>query len=179
MAVTIAEPRPHGARRPWRLTSARRTPARVASNTVLVLIGLCFLLPLGWLVLASVDPAATLAVRVPGQVSTENFEAVLSTDRTFRPLWNSVVLSGGCALITVVVAILAAYPLSRYRMRFNKPFLYSVLFGTGLPITPMMVPRATPTRHHRRFIGCSATAKPCIRPDTTSMAKAGAPRARA
>jgi multiple sugar transport system permease protein len=113
---------------------------RFISNIVLVTIGLCFLLPLGWLVLASVDEAATLTVGIPGHVSTANFEAVLTTDRTFRPLWNSIVLSGGCALITVVVAVLAAYPLSRYRMRFNKPFLYSVLFGTGLPITAMMVP---------------------------------------
>ncbi|NDL55507.1 carbohydrate ABC transporter permease [Phytoactinopolyspora mesophila] len=140
MPVTVTELKSPGARRRWQLTSARRAPARMASNTILILIGLCFLLPLGWLVLASVDPAATLAVRVPGQLSTENFEAVLSADRTFRPLWNSVVLSGGCALITVVVAILAAYPLSRYRMRFNKPFMYGILFGTGLPITAMMVP---------------------------------------
>jgi multiple sugar transport system permease protein len=56
------------------------------------------------------------------------------------PLMNSVFLAGGCALITVSVAVLAAYPLSRYRMRVNKPFLYGVLFGTCLPITAMMVP---------------------------------------
>ena len=36
--------------------------------------------------------------------------------------------------------MLAAYPLSRYRMRFGKYFLYSVLFGTCLPITAIMVP---------------------------------------
>src|SRR5687768_13995330 len=35
-------------------------------------------------------------------------------------------------------------------------------------ITPMIVPSATPTRHHSRFIGCSATANPCISPEKTS-----------
>src|SRR5688572_18966930 len=35
-------------------------------------------------------------------------------------------------------------------------------------ITPMIVPSATPTRHHNRFIGCTATANPCIRPEKTS-----------
>ena len=49
-------------------------------------------------------------------------------------------LSAGSGAITVVVAVLAAYPLSRYRMRFGKYFLYTVLFGTCLPITAIMVP---------------------------------------
>src|ERR671914_2371643 len=35
-------------------------------------------------------------------------------------------------------------------------------------ITPITVPSATPTRHHSRFIGCSATANPCISPERTS-----------
>ena len=51
-----------------------------------------------------------------------------------------MLLSGGTAVVTVLAAVLAAYPLSRYQMRFNKPFLYVVLFGTCLPITAMMVP---------------------------------------
>jgi multiple sugar transport system permease protein len=51
-----------------------------------------------------------------------------------------MVLATGCSIVTVVVAILAAYPLSRYRMRVNKPFMYGILFGTCLPITAMMVP---------------------------------------
>ncbi len=42
--------------------------------------------------------------------------------------------------MTVVIAVLAAYPLSRYRSRFNQPYLYSILFGTCLPITAIMVP---------------------------------------
>ncbi|KFF59990.1 sugar ABC transporter permease, partial [Cryobacterium sp. MLB-32] len=40
----------------------------------------------------------------------------------------------------ILVALLAAYPLSRYQARFNKPFMYGVLFATGLPITAIMVP---------------------------------------
>jgi multiple sugar transport system permease protein len=93
-----------------------------------------------WLVLASVDANASLAVAIPSKPTLENFQKVLTPDLAFIPLWNSVLLSGGSALVTVVVAVLAAYPLSRYRSRFNKPFLYGILFGTCLPITAMMVP---------------------------------------
>ncbi|WP_308202045.1 carbohydrate ABC transporter permease [Rathayibacter rubneri] len=113
---------------------------RTLSNTVLLVIGACFALPLLWLVLASIDAAPTLSVRLPTVLTLENFRSVLTPELTFGPLGNSVLLSGGAALLTVVLGLLAAYPLSRYRMRITKPFLYGILFGTCLPITAMMVP---------------------------------------
>lgn len=122
------------------MTSPSRRSLRAVSNGVLLLIGAAFALPLVWLVLASVDERATLSIKLPDAVSLQNFVDVMTPEKAFVPLLNSLVLSGGCALITVVVAVLAAYPLSRYRMRINKPFLYGVLFGTCLPITAMMVP---------------------------------------
>lgn len=122
------------------LTSPRGRGLRIIANLVVALIGVCFLLPLLWLVLAAFDENATLAIRLPEAWSIANFAAVLTPDLAFVPLANSVLISGGCAVITVVVAVLAAYPLSRYRLRMNQPFLYGVLFGTCLPITAMMVP---------------------------------------
>ncbi len=110
------------------------------SNVVLLVIAVCFAVPLLWLVLASLDTQASLSVKLPSQFTLDNFAKVLTPELSFIPLANSLLLSGGTAVVTVVVAILAAYPLSRYKMRVNKPFLYSILFGTGLPITAMMVP---------------------------------------
>lgn len=123
-----------------RLTSPRGRGLRIVASAVLALIAVAFALPLVWIVLASVDPAATLSVQWPERVSLENFAAVLTPELAFIPLLNSVLLSAGCALVTVVCAVLAAYPLSRFRLRINQPFLYGILFGTCLPITAMMVP---------------------------------------
>ena len=122
------------------LSSPSGRSLRVTSNTLLVVIGLIFALPMLWLLLASFDGGATLAVSWPKNFTLENFTKVLTPELAFLPLWNSFILSAGSALVTVVFAVLAAYPLSRYRSRFNKPFLYGVLFGTCLPITAMMVP---------------------------------------
>jgi multiple sugar transport system permease protein len=122
------------------MTSPGGRTMRGVSNTVLIVIGVCFALPLLWLLFASFDPRATLTVAWPSQLTLQNFASVLTPDLAFIPLWNSLLLSGGCAIITVVVAILAAYPLSRYTMRVNKPYMYGILFGTCLPITAMMVP---------------------------------------
>ncbi|WP_159797209.1 carbohydrate ABC transporter permease [Puerhibacterium puerhi] len=113
---------------------------RATTTAVLALIGVCFLLPLGWILLASFDARGTLVVRLPQEWSLQNFAEVLTPELAWRPLWNSFLLSAGTGLLTVVAAVLAAYPLSRYQSRLNKPFLYTVLFGTCLPITAMMVP---------------------------------------
>ncbi len=113
---------------------------RVFNNTVLLIIAACFVLPLIWMLLAALDTTAGLSVRLPESPSVANFTAILNPKTTFIPLLNSLILSFGSATVTVLVAMLAAYPLSRHRSRFNKPFMYGILFGTGLPITAMMVP---------------------------------------
>lgn len=122
------------------VASPRRRTGRLLVTLALVLVGVAFLVPLAWIVLASLDPAATVSVKLPETVTTDNFSQILTWEATFRPLWNSLVLSLGTGIVTVLASVLAAYPLSRYQMRFRKPFLYAILFGTCLPITAMMVP---------------------------------------
>jgi len=126
--------------RPVSVASPKKSVTRFLANAVLVVIGACFLLPLCWLIFASVDNWATYQTRFPEEFSLDNFAAVLTPELTFLPLWNSLIISVGTAAITIVAALLAAYPLSRYQARFNKPFMYGVLFATGLPITAIMVP---------------------------------------
>jgi multiple sugar transport system permease protein len=136
MTATAATPRTM----PTTVASPRKATAAILANIVLIVIALCFLLPLAWLVLASLDVKASYQTQIPERLSLDNFAAVFNADLTFRPLWNSLLLSGGTAVVTVLASVLAAYPLSRYAMRFNKPFMYGVLFGTCLPITAIMVP---------------------------------------
>ena len=126
--------------RPVSVASPKKSVTRFLANAVLVVIGACFLLPLCWLIFASVDNKATYQTKFPEEFSLDNFAAVLTPELTFLPLWNSLIISVGTAAITIVAALLAAYPLSRYQARFNKPFMYGVLFATGLPITAIMVP---------------------------------------
>ncbi len=126
----------HGNRRRPRLTG------RLAASAVLLLIAAMFIVPLLWVLLAAVngDPAQGVSISWPHPLTMGNFRAVLNTDTTYRPLLNGAVLCGGGTLITVACATLAAYPLSRYRSRLKRPFLMTILFSTGLPITAIMVP---------------------------------------
>jgi multiple sugar transport system permease protein len=122
------------------LTAARRGPSRVAVYLALLVVALVFVLPFGWLLVASVQPGAALSAHVSWSFSTANFRAVLNADTIFQPMLNSLLISGGTALVTVAAATLGAYPLSRYQSRFGRSFLYTILFSTGLPITAVMVP---------------------------------------
>ncbi len=123
-----------------RTLPSRRTTHRLAADAGLLAVAAAFVLPLAWVILSSLDPDADLRVKLPEGVTLDNFDAVLTPDITFTPLLNSLLLCGGGTALTVACAALAAYPLSRFRSRFNRPFLLTILFATCLPITAIMVP---------------------------------------
>ncbi|MEV7197873.1 carbohydrate ABC transporter permease [Streptomyces sp. NPDC093510] len=119
---------------------SRRTKHRLAADAGLLFVAAAFVLPLAWVVLSSFDPKADLRVRLPDSLTLDNYDQVLTPEITFTPLLNSLLLCGGGTLLTVVCAALAAYPLSRYKSRLNRPFMLTILFATSLPITAIMVP---------------------------------------
>ncbi|GHA59611.1 sugar ABC transporter permease [Streptomyces tendae] len=139
LAPRPASRTPRAARR-TAAPAARRNRRRAAADTGLLVVAAAFVLPLAWVVLSALDPHASLRVKVPDGVTLDNFDAILTSEITFTPLLNSLILCGGATLLTVVCAALAAYPLSRFRSRLNRPFLLTILFATSLPITAIMVP---------------------------------------
>lgn len=140
--MSVTEPRVKVAtpRRQVAVASPRKSTASIMSTVILIVIGALFLVPLFWIVLASLDANAGVSVKLPEHWTLQNFTAVMTTDLAWRPLLNSALISMGTAIVTVAFSVLAAYPLSRFEMRFKKPFMYSILFGAGLPVTAMMVP---------------------------------------
>lgn len=138
--VSEAPPRRRQAAASAPTTVSSRWVSRGVVNGILLLIAACYLVPLLWVVLAAFNPDAGPAVEWPAVWALDNFGAVLNEETTYRPMLNGLILCGGATIITIICAVLAAYPLSRYRSRFKRPFLLTVLFMTGLPITAIMVP---------------------------------------
>ncbi|MFG2503478.1 carbohydrate ABC transporter permease [Streptomyces sp. NPDC048441] len=130
----------HTVKSPSRKLSSRRTTRRLAADAGLLVVAAAFILPLAWVILSSLDTNADLKVKVPDGITLDNYDAVLTPEITFTPLLNSLLLCGGGTLLTVVCAALAAYPLSRFKSRLNRPFMLTILFATSLPITAIMVP---------------------------------------
>lgn len=107
---------------------------------ILTVIGILFLLPLLWVMVASVDPNANSSLKVPDTFTFNNFKSILADPVNIRAFIIGLLLSLGQGLLVVLVAGLAAYPLSRYQMKYKKHFLFTILFMTSLPITAVMVP---------------------------------------
>lgn len=119
---------------------SRATRQRFAADLGLLVVVGAFVLPLMWLLFASVDTDPSMKVAPPSSLTLDNFSAVLTDEITFTPMLNSLLLCGSATLMTVTCASLAAYPLSRYKARFSRPYLLTILFSTCLPITAVMVP---------------------------------------
>ncbi|MFC7381156.1 carbohydrate ABC transporter permease [Sphaerisporangium rhizosphaerae] len=117
-----------------------RVAARTAALLSLLVITLAFVGPFLWVLLASVQPEANLTAEPSLAFSLRNFSEVLTWETIYLPVLNSIVISGATALLTVLVSGLAAYPLSRYKLRFKRHFMLTLLFTTGLPVTAIMVP---------------------------------------
>jgi multiple sugar transport system permease protein len=113
---------------------------RLTVDLVLGVVVMLFAAPLLWLIMASIGADGVFAGPAPTTITGDNFSAVLTWGVTGRPLLNGLLISGGAAVVTVLVAVPAAYSLSRYQLRFGQMFLYTILFATGLPLSAMMVP---------------------------------------
>jgi multiple sugar transport system permease protein len=122
-----------------RTRAGRARTGRTVVNISLLVFSLLYLIPLLWMLLASVNAHASFKLSVPHPTG-DNFHHVLNADTTYRPMLNGLLLCGGGTLLCVVCSVLAAYPLSRFRSRLRRPFLYTILFSTGLPITAVMIP---------------------------------------
>ena len=108
---------------------------KVTGNTVLAGIGALFLVPMLWLILASIDANASWAIEWP-HFSLKNFQAVL-TGSLLDSLWNSVVLAFVSTLIASVAGVLA---FSRRKIPFKGSLLLFILFSSGVPLSILVIP---------------------------------------
>ena len=107
---------------------------------VLAFMAMTFLLPLVWIGVASLDPNASDALRTPASWTLENYISVLTEKSNLRAYGVGFVISFAEALAVVVLACLAAYPLSRYKLSYKKAFMNIILFMTALPMIAVIVP---------------------------------------
>ena len=114
---------------------ARRLP-----TLVMTLIGLLFLVPFAWLVLVAFQAHGTLQLTGGGSFTLRNFADVLRGGGFLTALGNSLYLAGGTMVATTVIGVLAAYPLSRFRSRAQRWFVYVLVFLTGLPVIAIIIP---------------------------------------
>jgi trehalose/maltose transport system permease protein len=120
------------------MSRARSRPLLRVLFYVLVLVILFYIaFPFYWAFRSSITPNAELfATPVtywPTQPTLENYRLVLSDTLFLQALLNSTVVATAVTLISLLIGVLAAYALGRFRFRGRTPVLYLVLSMTMFP----------------------------------------------
>jgi multiple sugar transport system permease protein len=120
--------------------TVRRVLATTPIYIILTVIGLFFLTPLLWPILASFNPSATLSLSLPKTFSLENFITIISNGTVVQPFANSLILAISTMVLVIILSGLAAYPLSRYQFPLKKLLMYFILFASALPVLALVTP---------------------------------------
>ncbi len=117
-----------------------------------LLVTLIYLLPLYWMVTTSVKPTEQIfqkpPVLFPTSIQVDSYRSILGLS-TNRPeiyinalvyLKNSLIIATATTLLTLVLAVPAAYAVSRFRFRGRSGFLLFLLVAQMLPSVLLVIP---------------------------------------
>jgi len=106
-----------------------------------LLLGL-ILLPIIWVFIASIRPDADIMSRslFPNQVTLDHFREIFERSDFLIALRNSLIVGGVVAVCTIVIAVPAAYSLSRFTYRGRDVIGFVILATQMLPAVAVLVP---------------------------------------
>ncbi|QDZ15092.1 carbohydrate ABC transporter permease [Humibacter ginsenosidimutans] len=128
---------------------------RATRNSILIhvaafVVAVCCLLPISYMVLASVTPQRTLITIplrwIPSALDFSRYVTIFrggadSVGATFRAAFvNSLVVGIGTVIISMIVGILGAYAFARLRFRFRRVVLLLFLGTYMLPQIALLIP---------------------------------------
>jgi multiple sugar transport system permease protein len=114
------------------------TGGKVLRNALLFVCGAVFVLPLLWLIEASMDAGATRRLQFP-DLTLDHFVTVTQPDKMMA-LGNSLLISLVATFVATIPSILAGYAFSRHHIPVKGGVLMLILFLSGVPINIMIIP---------------------------------------
>jgi multiple sugar transport system permease protein len=99
--------------------------------------------PIFWMVSTALKPGAEIFLRFPSLLpaapTLQNFRGVLGQGEL--PLWlsNSLLTAGGAALLTTVLATLAAHSFARFRYRGRKALMALMISAQMFPFAVLLI----------------------------------------
>ena len=116
--------------------AGRRKKRREILTYIALSIGIIIVLaPVFYMVMVALTPHDLLFDRIiPERVSFKNLLEVFSTDKIVLPYRNSFIISSLTALITLFLASIAAYGLSRFKFKMSGMFIVMILFTQIIPM---------------------------------------------
>jgi ABC-type glycerol-3-phosphate transport system permease component len=112
---------------------------RVAAIAMLVAL---IVVPIGYLLLLSVTPDEQVGAGslIPSHWAFSNYSAMWSSVQLAQGIVNSLIISGAATIIAVVLAIGAAYVLTRFTFVGRRPYLYLLVGLQAVPGVMLLLP---------------------------------------
>ncbi len=125
-----------------------RSPRVFGGGTPLVyavalLVAVVTLAPVSFAVIGGLRSNAQLAespAGLPDPVVTDNYRRVLTSQAFWQYALNSTVIAVITTALVVVLGLMAAYPLARYRFRWREPLYMTFVVGLLFPATVAIIP---------------------------------------
>jgi len=123
----------------------RASPAHAALLwTVTIAVAVVVIFPFYWMLNTSLKPSAEVFASPPtfvsSQWSLDAYRSLFATRAIGRYFVNSLIVALGATALSVVLASLAAYGLTRFFPRGATPFVMFLLFTKMLPETLLIIP---------------------------------------
>ncbi|TDC53305.1 carbohydrate ABC transporter permease [Jiangella ureilytica] len=125
-------------------TSHRPTVKKIAMTSVVAVIAIAFLIPFYWLLVSSLrEPQRIFADAgqfFPSSLTLQNFRTVFNETPVVSWFANSVILTVGSTVGSLVVVTMAAYALAQIRFPFRNTIFVSILASQMLPFHLLLIP---------------------------------------
>lgn len=107
-----------------------------------VILAVIILVPVAYLLLLSVTPDVEIGVGnlIPTHWVFENYLQMWSTVNLAQGLVNSLIISGAASIIAVILAVGAAYVLTRFTFLGRRPYIYLLIGLQAVPGVMLLLP---------------------------------------
>ncbi|MEV8585724.1 carbohydrate ABC transporter permease [Streptomyces sp. NPDC051180] len=121
-----------------------RALRRLPLNTAAALVFAVAVFPVYWMVLTAFRPTRDIQSEtprfLPGSVTLDHFRHAVAADGFWTFWTNSLLVTAGCVLLALVVALAAAFAVARLRWRGRRAFLLMVFLAQMAPWEALLIP---------------------------------------
>ena len=127
------------------LNKRNRVMAKIVSYILLAVISVVCIFPLIWMIISALKPKTEIRTAIPSFIihepTLENFKRVLVDAGFMNYIKNSFLVSITACLISMVIAVMAGYALSRYyKLRLVKASNLAMMLSQMIPGVLLLVP---------------------------------------
>ncbi|MFB9370691.1 carbohydrate ABC transporter permease [Kitasatospora albolonga] len=124
--------------------AARRTLRRIPLNAAALAVLAVSAFPVYWMAITALKPTADIQADTPSFLplhpTLDHFRTAVDADG-FGTFWrNSLMVTGGAVLLSLVVALLAAFAVGRMRWRGRRAFILTVFIAQMAPWEALLIP---------------------------------------